>query len=345
MAAIVMADDGIRFDGTTPERAPLGGAETAFVGLAEALARRGHRVEARTNCPAPLDHNGVHWAPLAQGLPERADLYIANRGDRLLTAMRTTAGTTIFWVHNPARYLLKWRYLWKLAWLRPPIVFLGPHHAAGYPAWAPAGARLVIPYGIQDAFRTAAPAATPPGPRAIFTSNPLRSLDWLLTLWVERIRPLVPEARLAVFSGTTPYGEVGDRQAARAAPVLARARSLAAQGVALDDPVPKARLVEELRAARLILYRGDVGETFCLAVGEAQAMGVPAVVNPIGATPERVIDGETGFVAADDAAFAEAARRLLTDDGLWRRQHLAALRLQRRRGWDQAAAEFETLLP
>ena len=73
-------------------------------------------------------------------------------------------------------------------------------------------------------------------------------------------------------------------------------------------------------------------------------MGVPAVVQAIGATAERVVDGETGFVAGDAAAFADAAVRLLTDDALWRRQQQAALRLQRRWGWDDAAAGFEKLL-
>ena len=53
MAHIVMADDGIAFDGTSAEAGPLGGAETAFVALAEALAARGHRVEARSHCRAP----------------------------------------------------------------------------------------------------------------------------------------------------------------------------------------------------------------------------------------------------------------------------------------------------
>ena len=38
MAHVVMADDGIAFDGATAEAGPLGGAETAFVALAEALA-------------------------------------------------------------------------------------------------------------------------------------------------------------------------------------------------------------------------------------------------------------------------------------------------------------------
>jgi hypothetical protein len=40
MAGVVMADDGIAFDGVMAETAPLGGAETAFVALAEALAAR-----------------------------------------------------------------------------------------------------------------------------------------------------------------------------------------------------------------------------------------------------------------------------------------------------------------
>jgi len=67
MAEVVMADYGIAFDGRSAEAGPLGGAETAFVALAEALAARGHRVEARSQCRAPLTHNGVSWAPLAAG--------------------------------------------------------------------------------------------------------------------------------------------------------------------------------------------------------------------------------------------------------------------------------------
>src|SRR3954465_6960833 len=84
MAHIVMADDGIPFDGTSIETGPLGGAETAFVALAEALAARGHHVEARSKCRAPVAHKGVAWAPLASGAPDACDLLIANRGAGLL---------------------------------------------------------------------------------------------------------------------------------------------------------------------------------------------------------------------------------------------------------------------
>lgn len=343
MARIVLADDGIEFDGLTPGQRPLGGVESSVVAMTEELARRGHEILVFNKCRAPLHHNGVAWTPIGQGLPESADLYIANRGDRLI-GLLPAARRKVFWIHNPAQYLLKWRYLWKLWSVRPDIVFIGDYHARTYPRWAPAGARRVIPYGIPDAFRTADPAASPPPPRAIFTSNPLRSLDWLLDRWVKDIRPRVPGAELHVFSGAATYGGVGDRKAAAMKAVLDQARACAGHGVVLRGPVPKGQLIEELRAARVMVYRGDLNETFCLAVGEAQAMGVPTVVQDLGSVVERVVDGETGFIGRSDASFSDAAVRLLTDDALWRRQHDRALDLQRRWSWADAAAAFEELL-
>jgi glycosyltransferase involved in cell wall biosynthesis len=344
VALIVIADDGVRFDGGSLEAGPLGGAETAVVSLAEALARRGHEVRVYNNCGEPARHRGVDWIPIERGLPDRADMYIANRGHKLLPLV-PLARRRVFWIHNPARYLLKWRYLSQLWRWRPVIVFAGPYHAKTYPRWAPDGGRAIVPLGIAEVFRASEAIEEPPPPRAIFASNPLRSLDWLMRLWAERIHPRLPEAELHLFSGPQTYGEVGAAKADRMQPVLQRARSLADRGIVLRAPVGKGVLAEELRAARVLLYRGDVGETFCLAVGEAQAVGVPCVVENIGCVAERVIHGETGVIARDDEEFAEATLKLLSDNGLWRRQHDAARERQRGWGWDQAAEAFERLLP
>jgi glycosyltransferase involved in cell wall biosynthesis len=340
MARIVLADDGIVFDGRTPEQGPLGGAETAFVGLANALAARGHDVTVYNQVPSPVDHRGVAWRPLRDGTPETADLYIANRGDKLLRLV-PRARRAIFWIHNPAGYLLKWRYQWKLALRRPLIVFSGASHAGTYPRWACAGGRAIIPYGVADLFRDAPPRRSAPPPRAVFASNPLRSLDWVLDVWENRIHPARPDAELHVFAGSATYGGVGAAKAQGMAPVLERAAHLSKAGVVLRGPVPKAQLRAELATARVLLYRGDIGETFCLAVAEAQAMGVPAVVEDIACMAERVRDGETGYVTRGAGAFANAALRLLSDDGLWMACHRASLDRQRGWGWDQAAAAFE----
>jgi glycosyltransferase involved in cell wall biosynthesis len=343
MAKIILADDGITFDGKTPEQRALGGAESSVICLVEELAKRGHEVLVFNKCAQPIEHKGVRWSPIGGGVPDEADLYIANRGDKLIGLVRR-AKRRAFWIHNPAGYLLKRRYLWKLWRWKPAMVFIGDYHASTYPWWGTGGRRVVIPYGIPDLFRGGEPASEVPPPRAIFVSNPLRSLDWLITLWAERIRPAVPGAELHLFTGAATYGEVGDAKAREMIAVLEKARSHARDGVVLRPPVPKQKLVAELRAARVMLYRGDLNETFCLAVGEAQSMGLPAVVQNLGSVVERVRDGETGFVTQDDASFADRAISLLKDEALWRRQHEHALAAQRAWGWPEAAGRFEELI-
>ncbi|BBK40805.1 hypothetical protein STVA_08250 [Allostella vacuolata] len=339
MASIVLADDGLVFDGASVEERPLGGAETAFAALAAALAARGHDVRAYAAGARGIRHRGVAWAPIADGVAEAADLYVANRGHRVLRAC-PAARHVAFWVHNPARYLLKWRYQWPLLRRRPTLVFAGPSHAATYPAWAMGGPRRAIPLGVSAEFLGRA-ERSPPAPVAVFTSNPLRGLGWLADLWARSVHPRVPAARLLVLAGGAVYGDA--RLAARMAPVLDHARTLAGAGVELRDPLPKAALAAELAGARLFLHAGDPNETFCLAAAEAQAIGLPAVVGRAGSLPERVADGVTGFVADDPDRFADAVVRLLTDDGLWQNQHRAALARSAGAGWDGAAAAFEAL--
>ncbi len=335
-----MTDDGIAFDGATLEERPLGGAETSFIEMANALAARGHDVQVYNKCEAERIHRGVTWRPLAQGVPDSADLYIANRGDKLIR-LCPQARRTIFWIHNPAGYLLKWRYQWKLAARRPVIVFSGASHASTYPGWAFDGGREIVLYGLTDLFCHATERSEPPPPRVVFTSNPLRSLDWLLDLWEARIRPTIPNAELHVFAGIATYGAAGAAKAGRMGPVLERAAALADHGVILRGPVPKAQLVGELAQARALLYRGDIGETFCSAVAEAQAMGVPAVLRDIACMRERVVEGVTGHCSPDDQSFTEAAIRVLGDDEVWRSMHRACLEHQRSWRWDDAAIRFE----
>jgi glycosyltransferase involved in cell wall biosynthesis len=342
MADVVMADDGIAFDGAMAATGPLGGAETAFVALAEALAARGHSVAARSNCRAPLRHNGVSWAPLASGVPDSCDLYIGNRGHRVI-GLVPGAGRRVFWLHNPAGYLRKPRFLCRLAWYQPILVTTGRHHAATVPQSLVFNGLEIIPYGILDTFRHAEPR-DPPTPRAIFTSNPLRGLDWLLDLWTARVRPAAPQAELHIFAGSAVYRGGAAKGAEQMERVLARADTLSVCGVRRHMPVGREMLALVLAGARVMLYRGDPGETFCLALGEAQAMGVPAVVQPIGAVAERVIDGKTGQVAANDDDFVEAAVALLRDDELWRRYHRNALHSQRGLSWDEVAVRFEALI-
>ena len=342
MAVIRMADDGIAFDGDTLLQGPLGGAETAFVSLAEALAKRGHDVFVHNRCKMPMERNGVTWQPLDDHVPDIADLYIANRGHKLIQLV-PKARSRVFWIHNPAQYLNKWRYWRKLLRWKPIIVFSSKFHSKSIAPLMPNGGLTTIPYGISDAFLNAKISAIAPPPHVAFTSSPLRSLDWLLDLWASEIKPEVSAAQLHVFSSPKTYGAHGDARSGAMNEVLNRAAGMSEQGVVLRKPLSKANLAKALAGFRVMLYRGDPGETYCLAVGEAQAIGLPAVVQNIGCVSERVINGETGFVAFNDSDFVHHGKAILTDDILWRRLHASALERQRSYSWDNAAEAFEKL--
>ena len=346
MAHFLFADDSIVFDGQSMERGPLGGAESAFVSLCHALAARGHKVSVRNKCLAPLDYKGVNWRPMGTGWADNVDVYVANRSPYMLPLMPHVR-RRVFWIHNPAQYLLKWRYFWRLAYHRPTIVFSGNHHAATYPAWAPpwlkSGTRAVIPYGIVDELLHNEVRIPPQKQKVIFTSNPMRSLDWLLHLWGDKIFPAVPKAELHIFSGASTYKAQGTELGEKMDHVLSLARSMKDRGVVLREPVAKSELRRELMTSRAMLYRGDVGETFCMALGEAQAIGVPAVVQPIGCVAERVVDGQTGYVTHNDDDFANRAIDILTKDDLWQQLHQQSIQLQQSWNWDMAAAMFEKL--
>ncbi|SCA56896.1 conserved hypothetical protein [Candidatus Terasakiella magnetica] len=343
MAKIVFADDGIEFDGKTLEQRALGGVESSVIMMMEEFAKRGHEVIVRNKCKEAMVYKGVDWAPIEQGLPEEADLYIANRGDKLIDLM-PKAKKTVFWTHNPCKYMVKWRYLKKFWKVRPTIVFIGEYHATTLPSWVPDGGRRVIPYGIPEIFRHATVRSQAPAPRAVFTSNPLRSLNWLLDRWEQEIRPASPKAELHVFGGPAVYGAVGAEKAALMDEIFKRAKAMADQGIVLRGPATKQELIEELQQARIMTFRGDINETFCLAVAEAQALGTPTVVQDYGSMYERVVDGKTGTVAKDDETFSQGAIKLLNDDEHWFEQHKNCLKTQRSWGWEQACAAFEELI-
>jgi len=101
---------------------------------------------------------------------------------------------------------------------------------------------------------------------------------------------------------------------------------------------------------RLVLYRSATAflfpslmEGFGLAAAEAMACGTPAIVSNIGALPEVVRNGETGFVLPIDQGprpWIEAMRRLVSDRQLRDHMgHMGRLDVERRFNWDSAACQ------
>jgi glycosyltransferase involved in cell wall biosynthesis len=342
VATIVFADSTLHYDGRDLGRRPLGGTETSVIRCAQELARRGHRVTCFTNCDGPVEHEGVMWRPLSSTPPQECDLYIACHQPNLLSFVPRPKRLAV-WVLWPVSQLRHYKKAWRMWLYRPIPILISLYEAKAYspilPRWKP---QLVLPHGLPDDVRGHAPLAAAPPPRAIFASNPTRNLHRLVEIWAELILPRVPNATLEVYGVR---GDGANQWNAWEGSLLPRGMSdLVKASVNIHPSVSREELIAAMRGARIMPYLGHKAEAFCLAAAEAQALGVPAVFAPVTVLPERVIDGITGFVRADETEFAERAVALLTDDALWRRQHEAALQYQQGISWSEHAGRLEAAL-
>jgi glycosyltransferase involved in cell wall biosynthesis/Tfp pilus assembly protein PilF len=344
----------IVFDSRTPRSRGLGGTESAIVYLAEALARRGHRVVVLNNCDEPGRFDGVEytrWETLpGRCLSDRPDVLVGVRFWQTIGKGRF-APLQIFWTGDAfdqpfVEHLADRRaraeidlYMLQSVW--QVETFRAHHHLP---------AAQVVQTTLGTAASTLGPPGSPSVPaararRLAYASTPFRGLDVLLDLF-PRIRAACPDATLEIFSSMQVYGvtEAEDRQQFKA--VYRKARQ---PGVTLVGSLPQLELAARLAQARVLAYPNHYAETFCIAAAEAQAAGCVVVTSARGALPETVGDGGICVpgdprTAAYQQGFVEACVSLLTDDARCQAMSQRALTQARTRyAWPVVAGEWEAI--
>lgn len=333
------------FDSDIEEKS-IAGTQTAFIELSRAFQELGNTVYVYTGTLKILETEGRTWNQLSQvDASFEFDLMIVNVSPYLLENFsHIKTRKKILWIHNEAKYLLYWHRLKYLLKFRPVVVFSGNYHKSTLPFFIPTGGRKVISYGISDAvFKVPPYNQVERNKKVYFTSNPLRSLRWLVDLWVAEIHPKCPEAELNIFAGWKTYGAWGNSVKTRMQTEVEYASQFSEHKIIIRDVIPKHELFQEMKNGRAMFYRGDRAETFCLAVAEAQALGLPAVVCDLGSMKERVEHGVTGFVANTDADFVKYAMRVLTDDQLCGKLGENAIQLSKKTTWISASNQFMSI--
>jgi glycosyltransferase involved in cell wall biosynthesis len=341
---ITLIDDSVPFDGYTPSSQPLGAAEKAFASLAGALARVGHEVRAYSRCKFPVQAEAVNWTPIGQGEPGECDMLIAHRKPSLLTAIDNPEYRVLIAAAPPA-YLLKPKARAALLTMRPHLVFYSRQQADDiHPSTFDSIAelpRLVMAPAARPSFRGERPEKQPDAPVVTVAAHPRSGLTEILKLWIHRIAPQAPTARLKVFSSMINKALLGGEYDEDIADCVAFARLGEEEArVSVHRPMGDADMADEFLSARLHLHAGQPGDMLALGVHEAQAAGVPVVAFPGGATDERLADGETGYIAPDDDAFVNLVTMLIADDNMHASASAAARNRSRKRTWDDAAREL-----
>lgn len=340
---VTLVDDSIPYNGITPAYQPIGGAEKAFASLPAALARQGHVVRAVNRSPNSLGFENVSWIHWEGRKPPITEVLIAFRKPLLLEFTRATRAR-ILWVTGPPAYLHRPAVHDVLSRTDVKLVFQGNAHSEAYRTQGENAVyyRSIAP-GVREEYRSLEEMTPDDPPVAVVTTHPRHDLEWLLGLWVERIRPQAPSAVLQVYSAALKRAEDGEEIADDLKPIHEKARAAAEHGVTIMAPSGDRDMAKLYARARVHLYPGSEREMYCSTLAESQAVGLPAVARPMSAVKERFTDRQSGFLAPDDDAFVENALTMLNDDDAFWTASKTARRTGRGRSWDAVASEFETL--
>lgn len=334
---ITLVDDSIPFDGYSSSSRPLGGAEKAFAALPGALARLGHTVQVFNRCRWGMYVENAQWDTLDGKKPLRTDVLIAYRKPQLLEFIRH-AGRRVFWHTGPGRLLERPATRGLLDTHKPFLLLVAQAQARGFDAKGLSGG--LLPMAVRPDYLAGEPRPQDP-PRAVVTTHPSHGLDWLLDLWVAKIRPRVPEAELHIHSMTLAAAAEGAEVDEALRPLAAKVAAAAGHGVSVHRPQGDYLMSEALKEAAVHLYPGHADDMGAYTLMESQAAGCPAVIRALGGAPERIADGVTGYAAPDDDAFANLAAMLLTDRSVAREMGAEARAAWKGRTWDGAAAALE----
>jgi glycosyltransferase involved in cell wall biosynthesis len=310
----------------------LGGIERTVVQLAQTFVRKGLGVTVWNNTPAPVAHAGVTWVPKSRpDLLTHYDIVIACNDPCLFDDYAKASGHTGFkpylWFHNRVlleKTIRKGRMIPMLRW-RPVGVFLGKNHEAAATKFIPLRQRTIIGHGIeQEILNYTPPADGARPPVAVFFSQAYRGLSEIVSLWIEKIHPALPEARLRIYASNLKSLSQSEDE-------------LTATGIDIRGRLLRQQLMEDLESARVCLIPGHPDETFCLAAAEALAMHIPVLTYGTGALKERVADGQNGFVVSGSDEFARRLKQILTDDALWHKLSSCNIR---QNNWEEAAEKW-----
>ena len=140
----------------------------------------------------------------------------------------------------------------------------------------------------------------------IYASAPNRGLDVLLKMW-PGIYKALPTYKLLVCGDTKMYNVKSNPDEVNAEreallkdghDLYKKAKEM--EGVEVVGGLSHADLIRELEWAKALLYPSTFAETSCHVLNCALHAGASPIVSSLGALPEKVINGENGFIIPGD---------------------------------------------
>ena len=122
--------------------------------------------------------------------------------------------------------------------------------------------------------------------------------------------------------------------------ILDKIKNNSKYNIHIKKPKIDADFIKDIKDMRVHLYPSHQFESSALTLQESQVLGIPAVIRPLGAAPEKIYNGKTGFIGQDENTFSEYAIRLLSDQAYFKRISNQAKQMHSNCRWDNVVNEF-----
>lgn len=248
----------------------IGGSEYALLTVLEGFVNRGHKVRLY-NSPLEADASPFEQLPIPAFDPsDTRDVLITFRSPNPRSIV--SKGMKVWWSCD--QYTVG--SFKDFAVHMDRIICISPFHADYFKKqYNIHGVDVIdIPIRTQDFWRVKDEPKIPG--RCIFTSVPDRGLHLLARMW-PRIKMASPEASLVITSDYRLWGLTEPRNGQH------RNGWISMPDVQFLGAVPRQELLLQQARAQLLLYPCVYDELFCVAVAEAECLGVLPITSPTGA--------------------------------------------------------------
>lgn len=298
----------------------LRGAETVLINLANSLVELGHKITVINNCHRNEQIDKINWINI-NNLSEKFsfDLAVSNNDcqlfDNIISKKKILLSHSI---QNIEKFIRKNQFFSYFKH-KPKVALLGKYHLKKRSFITRIFGYFLLTYGVDEIFVNSNLNYINNIDKnlAIFTSRPDRNLNLLINIWKNYIHPNFESGKLLI----TPKKDYSDKNSN----IFPRVTS--------DRKI----LINDLNSSRMFLAPGHEAELFCLAAEEARELCLPIITLGIGSLSERVVHGETGFIAKNINEFSQYTIDLFKDDKLWGNLRSNLLNIRGEKTWKKCA--------
>tara|TARA_Y100000389_G_C17449562_1_gene513822 strand:+ start:997 stop:2004 length:1008 start_codon:yes stop_codon:yes gene_type:complete len=306
----------------------IGGSEKTLINISNALSKNENFIiKVFNNTSNPMQINNVIWSNINQkDNNDRPDYVVAMSDANLFKKVH--GYNNFLWSHSvqSIEKFVRKKQLLPFIKYKPVLILEGEYHYKTRNFLTSFFGKKILKIAPDyDFINSKIYENHIPPPNAIFTTKSDRNLEQLLKAW-KLIKEKNNYCKLFIN------------------PPFKLSKEHVEDNVFLRTKGNKQDLINDLINSKLFISPGHKTEVFCLAAAEASELCVPIVTLGLGSLYERVIHGETGYIAKNTNEFIDYSKTILENNDIYCKLKKNLMKKRNSRNYESVKNDFLKIL-